>query len=219
MMMVMPATYVTPGEVVAFGMPKAGFFDLGRYPSGNDATVAAICAALDGAGFAAFPSDRVMDSKYAKLILNLGNVLDAAVGEQKGLMELAAPVLAEGRAVLTAAGIAFSDVGPDTERRKQFTQMQPGTRRRADRLVLGAEPRAGRRLDRDRLPQWRDRAARPAAWRADTAQRQAGRPGRVARRGTPTAGQPVARRGRGGAAIPPDGEQPGIDERAAAGTK
>ncbi len=125
MMMVMPATYVTPGEVVAFGMPKAGFFDLGRYPSGNDATVAAICAALDGAGFAAFASDRVMDSKYAKLILNLGNVLDAAVGEQKGLMELAAPVLAEGRAVLTAAGIAFSDVGPDTERRKQFTQMRP----------------------------------------------------------------------------------------------
>lgn len=125
MMMVMPATYVTPGEVAAFGMPKPGFFDLGRYPSGRDSSVEAICATFESAGFAAFPSDRVMESKYAKLILNLGNVLDAAVGEQKGLREVAARVHAEGRAVLEAAGIAFGDVGPDTERRKRLTQMQP----------------------------------------------------------------------------------------------
>ncbi len=125
MMVVMPATFVVPGEVAVFGAPKAGLFDIGRYPGGTDATVTAICAKFEAAGFAAFATDRVMESKYAKLILNLGNVLDAAAGEQPGLMELAGRVMAEGRGVLSAAGIAFGDVGPGDERRKRLVQMQP----------------------------------------------------------------------------------------------
>lgn len=125
MMVVMPATFVVPGEVAAFGMPKAGLFDIGRYPGGTDAAVDGLVRDLEAAGFAAFATERVMESKYAKLILNLGNVLDAAAGEQPGLMQLAGRVMAEGRAVLSAAGIAFGDVGPGDERRKRLVQMQP----------------------------------------------------------------------------------------------
>src|SRR6185295_10681470 len=37
-MVVMPATFIRPGEIAAFGAPHAGLFDVGRYPAGTDAT-------------------------------------------------------------------------------------------------------------------------------------------------------------------------------------
>lgn len=126
MMVVMPATFVRPGEVVAFGGPKAGVFDIGRYPGGTDATAERICAALDKAGFAAFPTPDAMRSKYGKLIMNLGNVLDAAAGEAALSSDLGEAARQEARLVLKAAGIALSDAGgADDERRKQLMQMQP----------------------------------------------------------------------------------------------
>ena len=81
MMVVLPATFVTPGEVAAFGMPHAGLFDIGRYPTGTDAAVEHIAASLTTAGFAAFAKPDAMASKYGKLLMNLGNVLDAAAGD------------------------------------------------------------------------------------------------------------------------------------------
>ena len=126
MMVVMPATFVRPGEVAAFGAPKAGIFDIGRYPGGTDATTDGICAALERAGFAAFPTADAMQSKYGKLIMNLGNVLDAAAGEASYQSDLAEAARAEARTVLAAAGIALSTAGgADDERRKQLMQMQP----------------------------------------------------------------------------------------------
>src|SRR5206468_6862684 len=38
MTVIMPSTYIVPGEVVAFGAPKSGILDIGRYPSGRDGT-------------------------------------------------------------------------------------------------------------------------------------------------------------------------------------
>jgi len=124
MLVVMPATFMRAGEVAAFGAPHAGLFDIGRYPSGTDATVEAIVAALNAAGFAAFATARTMDAKYGKLLVNLANVIDAAAGDNgtAGLIERARR---EGEAVLRAAGIAFADVGPDNERRRRLMQSQP----------------------------------------------------------------------------------------------
>lgn len=121
MMVVMPATFIRPGEVAAFGAPHAGLFDIGRYPRGTDATTEAIVAALNAAGFAAFAEPDTMASKYGKLLMNLGNVLDAASGQGFGTA-IFARVRAEGEAVLRAAGIAFTDVSPDNERRKRLMQ-------------------------------------------------------------------------------------------------
>jgi 2-dehydropantoate 2-reductase len=126
MMVVMPATFVRPGEVVAFGGPRAGIFDIGRYPSGADATTGRICAALERAGFAAFPTADAMQSKYGKLIMNLGNVLDAAAGEAAFRSDLGDAARTEARIVLGAAGITLSAAGgADDERRQQLMQMQP----------------------------------------------------------------------------------------------
>ncbi len=33
-----PADYITPGEVICYGTPRHGMFDVGRYPIGLDAT-------------------------------------------------------------------------------------------------------------------------------------------------------------------------------------
>ena len=80
MTVILPADYVTPGEVICYGAPKRGLIDLGRYPHGLDDNVAAIATAVNSAGFAAFPLEQVMRSKYGKLRDNLGNVVEAALG-------------------------------------------------------------------------------------------------------------------------------------------
>lgn len=124
MLVVMPATFIRAGDVAAFGAPHAGLFDLGRYPSGTDATVTTIVDALNHAGFAAFVQDHAMESKYGKLLMNLGNVVDAAAGDSKQNDALLKRARDEGAAVLRAAGIAFADVSPDNERRKRLMQVQ-----------------------------------------------------------------------------------------------
>jgi len=124
MLVVMPATFIRAGEVAAFGAPHAGLFDIGRYPSGTDATVTGIVDALNAADFAAFAQQQPMHSKYGKLLMNLGNVVDAAAGDTEQNNDLLKRARAEGEAVLRAAGIAFSDMGPDNERRRRLMQVR-----------------------------------------------------------------------------------------------
>ena len=81
MLVVMPATFLVPGEIALFGTPKAGLLDSGRYPSGVDATITQLCADLEAAGFNARPDPNVMRLKYGKLLDNLGNAVGALCGE------------------------------------------------------------------------------------------------------------------------------------------
>ena len=55
-----------------------------------------------------------MASKYGKLIMNLGNVLDAAVGEAASRLRFVKRARAEAAAVLKAAGIAYATSAPTT---------------------------------------------------------------------------------------------------------
>ena len=125
MTVIMPSTFMVPGEVVAFGAPKPGILDIGCYPSGTNATADAIARRLDSAGFAAFTHPAVMENKYAKLLLNLGNVIDAAMGGGGQRGRIYAAARAEGEAAYKAAGIAAGNVGEDDPRRKSLMQMQP----------------------------------------------------------------------------------------------
>jgi len=104
----MPADFVKPGEVVINCGPKLGVFNIGRYPKGSDMTAEEICRALDGAGFAGFPQADVMPGKYGKLLMNLSNVLDAAAGGLARKSPLADAARAEAETVLEAAGIAVA---------------------------------------------------------------------------------------------------------------
>ena len=101
----LPADYDTPGQVAAYFAPKIGAFDIGRYPFGTDDTVKKLCGVLSAAGFIVDPRDNVMSSKYRKLLANLHNIIDAALGEAELQRKWYAKARAEAEAVLTAAGI------------------------------------------------------------------------------------------------------------------
>jgi len=128
MTVMMPSDYVTPGEVICYGTPKLGMLDIGRYPHGLDDTVAGIATAMQSAGFAPFPLERIMPSKYGKLRDNLGNVLDAAIGTggRTGPMrsgEVIEAVRAEAEAVYKAAGIDWVTVGNADPQRKGLMEI------------------------------------------------------------------------------------------------
>ncbi len=118
----MPATYLEPGEVTAFGTPKHGLFDIGRFPTGTSAEVETLCDALNASGFAAFAHEDVMRAKYGKLLMNLNNGIDSALGAKARDGEYAQQAKAEALAVYAAAGIAFDDVGVENPRRKELMQ-------------------------------------------------------------------------------------------------
>jgi 2-dehydropantoate 2-reductase len=119
----MPASFALPGEVAAFGTPRHGIFDIGRYPQGSDAADHALAAALEAAGIAAFVTDEVMASKHGKLLLNLGNIVEAALGPGIPRGRFDALLRAEGAAALAAAGIPWRDVGTADPRREALLRM------------------------------------------------------------------------------------------------
>ena len=119
-----PADYTVPGEVVCYGTPRHGLFDIGRYPAGVDDTVEALVATLTAANFAAFPMEEVQRSKRGKLIENLGNVVDAAMGpdSNRGGAVMDA-VRDEARAVFREAGLAWTEIDRNEPRRKGLVEM------------------------------------------------------------------------------------------------
>jgi 2-dehydropantoate 2-reductase len=108
----LPGTYVEPGSVEAQGHPAPGVLAIGGYPAGgDDALLAAIAADLRTAGFRVPVVRDVMAWKAAKLLTNLGNAAEAALGpiEPGSRAEQANEVaMAEGERVLAAAGIAVA---------------------------------------------------------------------------------------------------------------
>ncbi len=125
MTVMLPADYVTPGEVICYGTPKFGLVDLGRYPHGLDDTVATIATAFDSANFAAFPLEHVMRSKYGKLRENLGNVVEAALGHGSRSGPLMDAIKAEAVDVYKAAGIEWVEIGNADPRRKGLMEAGP----------------------------------------------------------------------------------------------
>lgn len=119
----MPATYLEPGEVITHGAPSYGLFMLGRYPGGTDSDDDALKQAFDAANLAALLPASVMDSKYGKLLMNLGNIVDALLPSGADKERFTAQLKAEAETVLAAAGISWEDMGLDNPIRAQFMQL------------------------------------------------------------------------------------------------
>jgi 2-dehydropantoate 2-reductase len=111
MTVMMPADYTVPGEVNCYFGPKLGIFDLGRYPEGTDATAESIAEHLRAANFGVYVLGDVMRSKYGKLLSNLGNVLEAALGPDADRKPFVARAQAEAEAVYGSAGVGWAGVG------------------------------------------------------------------------------------------------------------
>ena len=122
MLIVMPATFLVPGEIALHAEPLAGLLDCGRFPRGTDDRIAAVCADLEAAGFSAAPDDHAMRLKYGKLLTNLRNALQALCGvreEQAGpdLQGFVARLRDEALACYDAAGIAYAPLDEINRRR------------------------------------------------------------------------------------------------------
>ena len=96
-----PTTYLVPGVVEAPCTPVTGLLDVG--PGGE-----ALAAAFRASTFRATVRADVMRWKYAKLISNLANAVEAAVGLAGRGLAIARAAQDEGRACLTAAGIPWA---------------------------------------------------------------------------------------------------------------
>ncbi len=119
-----PATHLEPGVVQAHSAPVTGLLDLGRFPSGSDATAEAVASALNGATFDSRVLDDAMRWKYAKLLKNLGNAVEALCGPEGRGSEVDRLARAEGESVLGAAGIPFASDAEDAERRGDFLTLR-----------------------------------------------------------------------------------------------
>jgi 2-dehydropantoate 2-reductase len=108
-----PTAHLRPGAVEAYGARSSGMIDLGRYPEGTDELSEHVAAALGQSQFHSRVWPDVMRLKHAKLILNLGNAVDAVCAEDERREELVERAQDEGRAALDAAGIDHHDAGVD----------------------------------------------------------------------------------------------------------
>lgn len=119
-----PASHLEPGVVLQHSVPVPGMLDAGRYPGGTDERVTEMATAFRAAGFDSIERPDVMRWKYRKLVMNLGNALQAlfAGGE---LGDLRKRVSAEGEECLRKAGIDFASADEDRERRADFLQIKP----------------------------------------------------------------------------------------------
>jgi 2-dehydropantoate 2-reductase len=106
-----PTAHLEPGIVQGFGAKISGRIDVGVYPEGIDERCREICEALTGSRFLSTPREQIMPFKYAKLLANLANAIQALCGPEAQAEELSARTLEEGRAVLTASAIDFDDGG------------------------------------------------------------------------------------------------------------
>ncbi len=122
MLVHLPALHLEPGLVVTYGTGHGGILDTGRYPDGVDRVSEALTAGLRQAGFSAEPDPAVMRWKYAKLLMNLNNSLQAATGLRPGaedvMRNLSRRLKHEALACFAAAGIDCADLD-DVRRRHE----------------------------------------------------------------------------------------------------
>jgi 2-dehydropantoate 2-reductase len=120
----MPTGHLEPGVVEAHCSPVPGILDVGRFPAGCNETTARVAEAFRSAGFESEPRTDIMAWKYRKLLMNLGNAVQACCGDSDGASRLADLARAEGEAVLVAAGIPVVSAATDRERRGSILQVR-----------------------------------------------------------------------------------------------
>jgi len=120
-----PTNYLVPGVVQAYSAPITGLFDIGRYPEGIDDVATSISDVLSKSTYASEAREDIMRWKYGKLLMNLGNGIDALCGPGARGTDLFRIVREEGVATLRAAGIAFVDAEEDAARRGNLMTLRP----------------------------------------------------------------------------------------------
>jgi 2-dehydropantoate 2-reductase len=124
MVVLLPATHIKPGEVLHFATGVGGLLDAGCFPTGTDETIERLCKNLTDAGFTADADPAALRLKYAKLLQNLGNSLQAICDIGRDAADLLKLARNEALACYEAAGI-------DCASRDEFAA------RRGDGMIMG----------------------------------------------------------------------------------
>jgi 2-dehydropantoate 2-reductase len=128
-----PAAHLRPGVVQAYSVPTTGILDLGRWPHGADDLAREVAAAFTAATFSSSAIPDIMRWKYAKLLTNLGNAVEAICGPPARRGPIGEMARREGEACLRAAGIDFASAEEDAQRRGHLLDPQP----------IAGQPRGG----------------------------------------------------------------------------
>jgi 2-dehydropantoate 2-reductase len=127
----LPAVMLEPGRIDAQGHPCTGLLDVGRVPAGTDATAARIAADFAASGFAAIDVPDILRWKYAKLVRNLGNAVEALCGQDVDDTSMAIVNDLDGRmreeaiACFRAGGISWVSDDEWTARRRDQVGWAP----------------------------------------------------------------------------------------------
>ncbi|MEV0613784.1 2-dehydropantoate 2-reductase N-terminal domain-containing protein [Nonomuraea sp. NPDC050404] len=121
----LPAQMPEPGVIAAHAYPYSGMLHVGRYPQGVDELAETIVSDLGKRGLVARTSPQVMRWKYAKLLSNLGNAVEALVGHVPGMSDVAQRARAEARTVLARAGIDYATPEEESEARGHKVDPRP----------------------------------------------------------------------------------------------
>ncbi|RST13822.1 ketopantoate reductase family protein [Streptomyces sp. WAC05374] len=126
----LPSTFLHPGSVSALCAPLTGILHLGLAAGGADATAREVAGALEASGFGAPVVEDVMRWKYAKLLGNLGNAIQATTGPEpdpaKGALLRRA--IREAEAAFGAAGIAYASEAEQSAAREGRVNQPEGVR-------------------------------------------------------------------------------------------
>jgi 2-dehydropantoate 2-reductase len=125
MCVMLPSTHLEPGVVEASSGPISGLLDLGVYPHGVDGACHEIARVLSESTFESVPRADIMRWKYTKLLMNLGNAVEALCRRDGNATELARRARREGARVLRAAGIDLASQEEDRDRRGDRLQPRP----------------------------------------------------------------------------------------------
>lgn len=120
-----PTNFLKPGVVQAWSSPVTGILDIGCFPDGVDETARNIAAAFRNSTFHSEFSSDIMRWKYNKLLMNLGNAVEAICGLKGRSNPLVADARHEGSECLKAAGIAFVSDEEEAERRGDLLRLGP----------------------------------------------------------------------------------------------
>ncbi|MEV1246564.1 ketopantoate reductase family protein [Nonomuraea sp. NPDC050022] len=121
----LPASHLEPGTVAAFGHPYSGMLHVGRYPQGVDEISRQLVTDLNKSGMYGLDAPDVMRWKYAKLLGNLNNAVDAVCRSGSGGEALTEQARAEGMAVLEEAGIPYATPSEQAEVRGNKVDVRP----------------------------------------------------------------------------------------------
>jgi 2-dehydropantoate 2-reductase len=125
----MPAVHLRPGEVISRIGPTSGMFIIGRFAAERDVADRELLSVLEadwGAGsFVVHVVDDVMRWKYAKLLGNLANALQALVKSGDDFGALANRLRAEAEGIYLASGISWASEAEEVTERGDLFSIRP----------------------------------------------------------------------------------------------